>query len=68
MSEISGSTDSLVNLGMAMQDAQLKNALSIRTFKKGLDAQSQAAVNLIASLPTVAPNTGQTGQQLDTIA
>ena len=68
MDAISGSTDSLVALGTAMKDAQLKGALAVHTFKKGLDAQSQAAVNLLASIPTVAPNTAQTGQQIDLVA
>ncbi len=68
MDSISGSTESLVNLGTSMQDAQLKNALSVRTFKKGLDAQSKAAISLIESIPPVAPNTAQTGQQIDLMA
>lgn len=67
MGEISGSTDSLINLGMAMQDAQLKSAMSISTFKKGLDTQSRAAMSLIESIPA-APNTAQTGQQIDMMA
>ena len=68
MDSISGSTVSLVNLGTSMQDAQLKNALSVRTFKKGLDAQAKAAISLIESIPAAAPNTAQTGQQLDLVA
>ena len=52
---------------MAMQDAQLKSAMSISMFKKGLDTQSQAAVSLIESIPA-APNTAQTGQQIDMMA
>ena len=68
MDSISGSTESLVNLGTSMQDAQLKNALSVRTFKKGLDAQSKAAISLIESIPPVSPNTVQTGQQIDLMA
>lgn len=68
MDSISGSTESLVNLGMNMQDAQLKNALSVHTFKKGLDAQSKAAISLIESIPPAAPNTAQTGRQIDLVA
>ena len=68
MDSISGSTESLVNLGTSMQDAQLKNALSLRTFKKGLDAQAKAAISLIESIPATAPNTAQTGQQIDLVA
>ncbi|MGY8822792.1 MAG: putative motility protein [Candidatus Latescibacterota bacterium] len=67
MGEISGSTDSLISLGMAMKDVQLKSAFSISMFKKGLDAQSQAAVSLGESIPA-APNTAQTGQQIDMMA
>ncbi len=68
MGEISGSTNSLINLGMAMKDAQLKSALSISTFKKSLDAQAQAAGSLIATVQAVSPNTAQTGQQIDQVA
>ena len=68
MDSISGSTESLVNPGTSMQDAQLKNALSVRTFKKGLDAQAKAAISLIESIPAAAPNTAQTGQQIDLVA
>ncbi len=68
MDSISGSTESLVNLGTSMQDAQLKNALSVRTLKKGLDTQAEAAISLIESIPATAPNTAQTGQQIDLVA
>ena len=68
MDSISSSTESLVNLGTSMQDAQLKNVLSVRTFKKGLDAQAKAAISLIESIPAAAPNTAQTGQQIDLVA
>tara|TARA_Y100001934_G_C12227371_1_gene713672 strand:+ start:436 stop:642 length:207 start_codon:yes stop_codon:yes gene_type:complete len=68
MDSISGSTESLVNLGTSMQDAQLKNALSVRTFKEGLDTQTEAAIRLIESIPAAAPNTAQTGQQIDRVA
>ena len=68
MDSISGSTESLVNLGTSMQDAQLKNALSVRTLKKGLDTQAEAAISLIESIPATTPNTAQTGQQIDLVA
>ena len=68
MDSISGSTESLVNLGTGMQDAQLKNALSVRTLKKGLDTQAEAAISLIESIPATAPNTAQTGKQIDLVA
>ena len=68
MDSISGSTESLVNLGTSMQNAQLKNALSVRTLKKGLDTQTEAAISLIKSIPATAPNTAQTGQQIDLVA
>ena len=68
MNSISGSTESLVNLGTSMRDAQLKNALSVRTFKKGLYTQTEAAISLIESITAAAPNTAQTGQQIDRVA
>ena len=68
MDSISGSTESLVNLGTSMHDAQLKNALSVRTLKKGLDTQAEAAISLIESIPATAPTTAQTGHQIDLVA
>ena len=68
MDSISGSTESLVNMGTSMQGAQLKNALSVRTFKKGLNTQTEAAISLIESIPAAVPNTAQTGQQIDRVA
>ena len=70
MDGISGSTDSLINLGMAMSEIRLKSELSISTFKKGLDAQAQNAMSLIESAKVQSPrvNSSQTGQQIDLIA
>ena len=70
MDGISGSTDSLISLGMAMSDIRLKNELSISTFKKGLDIQAQNAISLIESAQTQSPkvNSSQTGQQIDLMA
>ena len=47
MDGISGSTNSLLSLGMAMSNIRLKSELSISTFKKGLDGQVQNAMSLI---------------------
>lgn len=70
MDEISGSADSLIDLGMAMSDARLKSALSIKTFKKGLDVQAQNAMSLIETAAVQPPrvNSSHTGQQIDLVA
>ena len=70
MDGISGSTNSLISLGMAMSDIRLKSALSISTFKKGLDTQVQNAISLIASAQVQPPqvNSSQAGQQIDLVA
>jgi len=70
MDGISGSTNSLIDLGMAMSDVRLKSALSISTFKKGLDVQSQNAMSLIESAVAASPrvNSSQTGQLIDIVA
>ena len=70
MDGISGSTDSLINLGMAMSDVRLKSALSVSTFKKGLETQAQAAISLIesAQVQSAQVNSNQTGQQIDLMA
>ena len=70
MDGISGSTSSLISLGMAMSDIRLKSALSISAFKKGLDAQAQNAMSLIESAQVLYPqvNSSQTGQQIDLVA
>ena len=68
--EISGSTDSLITLGMAMSNIRLKSELSVSTLKKGLDAQAQAAMSLIesAQVQSTRVNSSQTGQLIDVIA
>jgi putative motility protein YjfB-like len=70
MDGMSGSTNSLINLGMAMSDIRLKSAMSISTFKKGLEAQAQNAMSLIESVPVPSPQAqpAQTGQQIDLVA
>ena len=70
MDAISGSTNSLISLGMAMNDIRLKSALSISTFKKGLDTQAQNAMSLIESAQVQSPqeNSSQSGQQIDLVA
>ena len=68
--EISGSTDSLISLGMAMSNIRLKNEMSVSTLKKGLDAQAQAAMSLIesAQVQSTRVNSSQTGQLIDYMA
>ena len=70
MDQISGSADSLIDLGMALSDARLKGELSLRTFKKGLDVQAQNAINLIEAAVVASPrvNSSHTGQQIDLVA
>ena len=69
MDEISGSVNSLIDLGTAMSDVRLQNQMSIRTLKKGLDVQAQNALGLIAAVPAPPPvNTAATGQQIDLMA
>ena len=70
MDGISGSTNSLISLGMAMSDIRLKSELSTSTFKKGLDALAQNAMSLIESAQVQPPqvNSSQTGQQVDLAA
>ena len=58
MDEISGSTDSLISLGMAMSQSRLQGEMSVRVLKKGLDAQAQAALSLIQAVQTVPVPTG----------
>ena len=45
--EISGSTNSLVALGMAMSQARVERAMSVSAVKKGLDAQAAALCLII---------------------
>jgi len=70
MDGISGSTNSLISLGITMSDIRLKSELFISTFKKGLDIQAQNAMRLIESAQSQPPraNSGQTGQQVDVVA
>ena len=67
--EISGSTNSLVALGMAMSQARVESAMSVSAVKKGLDAQA-AALSLIATVQQVQPPAagGDSGSQVDVIA
>ena len=68
--EISGSTNSLVALGMAMSQARVESAMSVSAVKKGLDAQAAAALSLIATVQQVQPPAtgGDSGSQVDVIA
>ena len=70
MDGISGSTNSLISLGITMSDIRLKSELFISTFKKGLDIQAQNAMRLIdsAQAPPPPANPGQTGQQVNVVA
>ena len=67
--EISGSTNSLVALGMAMSQARVESAMSVSAVKKGLDAQA-AALSLIATVQQVQLPAagGDSGSQVDVIA
>ena len=67
--EISGSTNSLVALGMAMSQARVESAMSVSAVKKGLDAQA-VALRLIATVQQVQPPAagGDSGSQVDVIA
>ncbi len=68
--EISGSTNSLVALGMAMSQARVESAMSVSAVKKGLDAQAAAALSLIATLHQMQPPAAgvDSGSQVDVIA
>ena len=68
--EISGSTNSLVALGMAMSQARVGSAMSVSAVKKGLDAQAAAALSLIATVQQVQPPPAgcDSGSQVDVIA
>ena len=70
MDGISGSTDSLISLGMAMSDIRLKSELSTSTLKKALDGQFQNAISLITSAQVQPPqvNSSQAGLQIDLVA
>jgi len=65
--EISGSTNSLVALGMAMSQARVESAMSVSAVKKWLDAQAAAALSLIATVQPPAAG-GDSGSQVDVIA
>lgn len=69
MDGISGSTNSLISLGMTMSNIRLKSELSISTFKKGLDVQVQNAMSLIKSAQIQPPqvNSSQSGQEIDIV-
>ena len=69
MDAISGSTNSLIELGMAMSNVRLQSQLSVSVLKKGLDLQAQNAMNLIAmtQAQTQSVNTPATGQLLDVV-
>ena len=70
MDGISGSTNSLIELGMAMSEIRLQSELSVSVLRKGLDAHAQNATNLIALTQAQSQkvNAPETGQLLDLIA
>lgn len=69
MDGISGSANSLIELGMAMSQVRTQNAMSISAVKKGLDAQSQAAMSLLSVVQQVQPPPAAgAGSQIDVIA
>ena len=70
MDGISGSTNSLVNLGMAMSDIRLKSERSTTALKKGPDVQFQNAMSLNESTQVPYPRltSSPTGWELDLVA
>ncbi len=70
MDGISGSANSIIELGMAMSQVRTQNAMSISAVKKGLDAQAQAAMSLIDTVRQVQPppSGGGSASQIDLIA
>ena len=67
MDGISGSANSLINLGTAMSQSRAQSALSISAFKKGLDTQAEAAVSLIESIHVHSLAEDYAGSQVDLI-
>ena len=70
MDGISGSTDSLISPNKGVGDIRFKGGLFVSTFKHELDAQVQAAKNLIesAQVPYPKADPTQTPQQVDIVA
>ena len=69
MDGISGSANSLVELGMAMSQVRMQSAMSVSAVKMGLEAQAQAAMSLIETVQQVQPPpAGEGGSQVDVIA
>ena len=69
MDGISGSANSLIELGMAMSQVRVQSAMPISAIKKGLDAQVQTAMSLIEMVQQVSPPpAGGGGSQVDVIA
>ena len=69
MDGISGSANSLVELGMAMSQVRMQSAMSVSAVKMGLEAQAQAAMSLIETVQQVQPPpAGGGGSQVDVIA
>jgi hypothetical protein len=62
-----GLSNTLINTASALKSAQIHQQFSIGTFKKGLEAQEQAAMQLLESAPTMAP-AGDRGHLLDVMA
>lgn len=70
MDGMSSSTGSLINRGVAMSHIRLKSELSTTTLKKGLDVQSQNAMNLTESTQVPYPRltSSPTGWEIDSVA
>ena len=71
MDGISGSANSIIELGIAMSQVRTQHAMSISAVKKGLDAQAQAAMSLIDTVQQVPPPSGggsASQSQIDVIA
>jgi len=70
MDGISGSTNSLINLGMAMSNIRLKSDFSTSALKKGLSIQAQSPLSLVKSTQVPYPRThsSQSRYQIDLVA
>ena len=72
MDGISGSANLMIELGMAISQVRTHHATSVSVVKKGLDAQAQAAMNLIDTVQQLPPppfGGGSASQsQIDVIA
>ena len=65
---VDGLTNSLVDAASAMQAAQLKSQFSVSAFKKGLDAQEHAALQLLETAQITPAPAVDGGQLIDMLA